>query len=369
MRSRLLALALAALSAPASDGWIPAGPGHAWSFPRDHYSHPGYRNEWWYYSGIVEAEGAPGRRFAYDLTFFRVGLSPRRPVLDSSFAASDLLLAHAACTDLDTGEHRFSEVLYRAVPLLAGFGSPGEPLLAWSLGPPGTGETWQARTEGDGFRVSMGDRGKGISFDLHLAPERPPILEGPGGLSRKSDREGFASLYYSVTRLATRGTLVVGGRSFAVRGESWMDREFGSSALAPDEAGWDWFALRLGDGRDLMLYVLRGRNGVARFAHGTVVDAAGRPRWLGESDFRVRTTRRWKSEATGADYPAGWELEVPSAHLFLRVEPWVPDQENRGVRGPDYWEGAVRAYDAQGGAAGEGFVELVGYGLGNRPPI
>jgi len=373
MPSRLPWLAVALLGAgdggPAVPAWTPAAPGHAWSFPRDHFAHPGYRNEWWYFTGTVEAEGEPGRRFGYQVTFFRVGLAPGRPPGDSAWAARDALMGHAAVTDLSAGGHRFSEVLYRAAPLLAGFGEPPDARLAWSLGPPGTGVPWEARIDGSRFRVTAEDRSRGFALDLELAPARAPVLQGPGGLSRKSDREGYASLYYSLTRLSTRGTLVLDGRAFPVRGESWMDREFGSSQLAPDQAGWDWFALRLRDGRDLMLYLLRGADGRPRFRSGTLVGRDGSPTWLREGEFRVQVLRRWRSPATGAEYPARWAIEVPAAGLSLRVDSAAADQENRGGRGPDYWEGAVDVLGPGGEPAGEGYVELTGYGTGNRPPI
>ncbi|HVP67072.1 MAG TPA: lipocalin-like domain-containing protein [Anaeromyxobacteraceae bacterium] len=368
-RPKAIALLLAAGElAPGDAGFAPALPGHVWSFPRDHFSHPGYRNEWWYFTGTAEAEGEPGRRFGYQVTFFRVGLSAGRPAAGSAWAARDVLMGHAAVTDLATGAHRFSEVLYRAAPILAGFGEPPDPRLAWSLGPPGTGGTWEARVDGDGFHVSAEDRAKGLAIDLALAPERPPVLEGPGGLSRKSDRDGFASLYYSVTRLASRGTLRLDGRTWRVRGESWMDREFGSSQLAPDEVGWDWFAIRLRDGRDLMLYLLRGADGRPRFRSGTVVGRDGRPAWLGPGDFRVAVVKRWRSPG-GAEYPVAWDVEVGSAALSLYVEAAAEDQENRGGRGPVYWEGAVDVFGPAGEPAGEGYAELTGYGNGTRPPI
>jgi len=369
MRSSLPLVLAAALAGQGAQGpsWTAAAPGYPWSFPRDHSSHPGYRNEWWYFTGIVESE-PPGRRFAYQLTFFRVGLVPGTPPFASAWAAGSLLMAHAATTDLESGEHRFSEALYRAAPLLAGFGAPGDPLLADCPGPPGTGGRWEARLEGGRFRLSMQDQRQGMALALDLVADGVPVLEGPGGLSRKSAREGFASLYYSLPRLATRGTLTVDGKEWPVRGVSWMDKEFGSSQLAPDQAGWDWFALRLSDGRDLMLYLLRRRDGTPDLQAGTLVDRSGRPTYLGEGDFRVRATGRWRSPATGAEYPAGWQVEVPAAGISLRVRPWVADQENRGGRGPHYWEGAV---EVQGplGPSGEGFVELTGYGEGNRPPI
>ena len=148
-----------------------------------------------------------------------------------------------------------------------------------------------------------------------------------------------------------------------------MDKEFGSSQLAPDQSGWDWFALRLSDGRDLMLYVLRDKDGGVSFGSGTLVERDGTPRWLAADDLRLRTTGRWRSPATRADYPSGWTVEVPSARLSLRILPEVADQENRGGSAPYYWEGAVKVTGADGAPAGEGFVELTGRGEGNRPPI
>jgi predicted secreted hydrolase len=47
----------------------------------------------------------------------------------------------------------------------------------------------------------------------------------------------------------------------------------------------------------------------------------------------------------------------------------VADQENRGGSAPYYWEGADRVATPDGRPAGEGFVELTGYGAGNRPPL
>jgi len=368
----LSSLALLALLLAADPAWKPAAPGHAWSFPADHWSHPGYRNEWWYFTGILSSPGASGateRRFGYQVTFFRIGVSPVRREGGSAWSATDVLMGHAAVTDLSTGERVFSEVIYRAVPLLAGFGAAPDPLLAWSRGPPGSEARWELRIDEGGFAIEVGDRAKGLALRLRLRPDRLPVLQGPGGVSRKASVDGFASLYYSLTRLSTEGELEMGGEVLPVRGQSWMDKEFGSSQLAPDQAGWDWFALRLADGRDLMLYVLRDKGGGVSFGSGTLVDRDGKPRWLAAEDFRLRSTGRWRSPSTGADYPSGWIVEVPSARLVLRVDPEVADQENRGGSAPHYWEGAVRVKDGDGAPAGEGFVELTGYGEGNRPPI
>ncbi len=370
MHSRIVATALL-LAASADPGWRRAEPDHRWSFPADHRAHPGYRNEWWYFTGTVEATDAPGRRFGFQLTFFRVGLVREAPRLDSAWAASDAVMVHAAVTDVAEGTHRFSEVLWRAVPLLGGFPAAPDPVLAWARAPPGTEGRWELRLDVSGFRLAMRDATGGSALDLVLAPRKPPALQGPNGLSRKSAEEGYASLYVSLTRLETRGTLEVGGRRYAVRGESWMDREIGSSQLAPDQVGWDWWSLRLADGRDLMLYVLRRKDGGASWRNGTIVERDGRVRVLAPEAWSVRALGTWRSEASGATYPSGWEVEVPADGIRLTVTPEVRAAENRStlVPGLGYWEGPVRAVDGRGAPAGEGYVELTGYGERARPPI
>jgi predicted secreted hydrolase len=257
------------------------------------------------------------------------------------------------------------------MPYLGAFAAyPGRP-VAWARAPAGTEGRWTLDLDGDTWLLSVEDRARGLAYRLRARPERPLVFQGPGGLSRKAPEEGFASLYYSFTRLATEGEVSLGGATWKVRGSSWMDREIGSSQLAPEQVGWDWFALRLADGRDLMLYVLRRADGGVSYAKGTLVGADGSVRWLAASEFAVRATARWKSPETRAVYPAAWEIEVPSAGVALRLDPALADQENRGrlAAGVFYWEGAVRVRDRAGNPAGEGYVELTGYGERSRPPI
>jgi predicted secreted hydrolase len=366
----LLAAALSAAGPPASE-WRPVEPGRRWSFPRDHFSHPGYRTEWWYFTGHLEAAGPPAKELGFQFTFFRVGLLPERPAIDSAWAAANLVMGHAAVTDPAEGRHRFSEVLWREAPLLGAFAPfPGRP-LAWSLAPAGSDGRWTLDWTGREFEVAMEDREQGIAYRISLRPEKPLVFHGPDGISRKSDQPGYASLYYSFTRLAVEGTAAVGGRTFAVRGRAWMDHEVASAQLAPDQVGWDWFALQLADGRDLMVYQLRRADGSVSHQSATVVGADGSARWLDAGAVTVRVTRRWRSPASGASYPAGWEIEAPSEGLRLVVEPSLADQENRARRPPGlaYWEGSVRVRDARGGDAGRGYVELTGYAPGSRLPL
>jgi len=131
-------------------GWEQAAADFPWSFPRDYWAHPGFRSEWWYLTGHLESEVAPGVWFGYQFTFFRVGLLPSEPALDSAWCTRSLVMGHAALTDLVRGEHRFSELLYREMPLLAGVGQPGEPRIVWSRGPQGTRDAWELRWNGPG---------------------------------------------------------------------------------------------------------------------------------------------------------------------------------------------------------------------------
>jgi predicted secreted hydrolase len=366
-----VALAGAIAAGAGESSFLAAVPGYRWSFPRDHWKHDGYRNEWWYFTGQLESSDAPRRRLGYQLTFFRVGLLPERPALDSPWTTANLVMVHAAISDLDAGVHLFSEVLWREMPYFAGLAAyPGHP-LAWARAPAGSDGRATLDLAGDAWRMSVADRPRGLALELAARPERPLVFQGPGGFSRKADAEGYASLYYSFTRLATEGSITVQDRTWRVRGTSWMDREVGSSQLAPAQVGWDWFGLHLAGGRDLMLYVLRRTDGTTDFARGTLVEADGAVRWLGAGAFTVRATGRFTSAASGVTYPAGWRVEVPGAGIALDVVPALADQENRSTLagGVVYWEGAVRLRDAAGRDAGEGYVELTGYGKDTRPPI
>lgn len=352
-------------------GFAPVDPDHRWSFPADHRAHPAQRNEWWYFTGIVETAGPEVRRLGYQLTLFRVGLVRDPPPLDSDLAAGAAVMGHAALTDLATGRHVFSEVLWRAAPPLGGF-PPDGPLLAFARAPAGSGGRWSVSlAPGGGFAVAMRDDARGIALDLLLAPEKPLALQGPNGYSRKAAAPGYASLYYSFTRLATAGTVTAGGAPAPVRGTSWMDRERSTAALAPGQVGWDWWSLRLADGRDLMLYALRRPDGTVDWRNGALIGVDGAVTLLAADAWTAEPTGRWESPATGAVYPSGWRVRVPGAGIDLQVRPLVAAAENVSALLPGlaYWEGPVGLVDAAGRAAGEGYVELTGYRRGGRLPL
>jgi predicted secreted hydrolase len=354
-----------------AEAWRRAGPDYEWNFPEDHWARDGYKMEWWYFTGHLRSVDPPVRRFGYQFTFFRVGVLPSRPVLNSEWATKDVIMGHAALTDLDSGQHWFSELIVRATPFLGGFGRYPDPLLVWSVGPPGTSERWQLRWNGDGFDFSMADAVKSMGFSLSTHPGKSLVFQGPGGLSKKGEGAMEASQYYSFTRLATRGTVSVGGQQIAVTGVSWMDKEFGSNQLGKDKSGWDWFSLQLDDGREIMLYLLRSRSGKTDYASGTVVGITGEVRYLGSDDWQLHITREWTSRTTGSSYPAGWTLQIPEFGIIAVITPEVADQENRSrlIADLNYWEGSVSIESTGGERIGQGYAELTGYGERSRPPI
>jgi predicted secreted hydrolase len=346
------------------DEWKIAVPNYAWSFPQDHWARPGYKTEWWYFTGHLESE--QGRKFGYQFTFFRVGLQPQKPPLNSGWAVNNLIMGHASVSDVETGRHFFSEVLYRSTPLLGEFGVYPDTLLAWSRGPVGTPDKWTLSWNGEAFDFGAADVKNGIRFELRTQPKKPLIFQGPNGYSKKGVGESAASQYYSFTRLKTEGSVTVGDETFVVTGESWMDKEFGSNQLDEKQVGWDWFSLQMDDGREVMLYVLRDQTNAVDYARGTIVSAEGKTRYLDREAFEVEVTDRWTSAKTDATYPAGWFVDVDGERL--EIHPEMNNQENLAklVGSLFYWEGAVKVLK-DGKQMGKGYVELTGYGLGSVP--
>ncbi len=350
--------------------WRRADPDYDWSFPRDHWAHEGYKTEWWYFTGQLSTASGEAPRFGYQFTLFKVGVLPEPPPGETSWRASDVLMGHAAITDLETGRHVFSEVVYRVVPMLARFDAPPGPSIGRSIAPAGTDGGWTLDWNGEGFDFEMADEAQDLAFQLSTRPIKPLVFQGPNGYSRKSAAPNHASSYYSMTRLDTQGTISLDDSVHVVSGISWMDKEFSSDPLAEGQIGWDWFSIQLEDGRDLMLFMLRDAEGEVDFSHATVVDAAGRTRFLESDEWTAAPTRHWRSPTTEARYPIGWRLELPGESLFVEVEPLATDQENvsRLVDDLFYWEGAI-IVQSEGRELGRGFLELTGYGDGGRPAL
>jgi len=325
----------------------------AFDFPKDHGPHPDFRSEWWYLTANVASAGA--RRFGLQLTFFRFALSSGPPPKSTSaWSTRQVYMAHFALSDIKSGTFYSAERFERGAVGLAG--ARAAPFRVWL-------HDWtMGSTAADTFPIRLMAENGDNAIDLIVnAGNKPMVLQGDRGLSRKSAEPGNASYYYSFTRLPIAGTVRVDGRDHQVSGLGWLDREWSTSALAADQVGWDWFGLQLDDGQELMYYQLRRDDGGADpLSAGVVVDAGGDTRTLGASDVRLRVTGVWRSPA-GGSYPSGWRLEVPGQGLDLTLTPAIADQEHRGAL--RYWEGAVAVEGTSGAGAvgGRGYVELTGY--------
>lgn len=342
----------AALGSVDSAGFARAYTPRPFEFPADHGPHPAFRNEWWYVTGNLA--DATGRQFGYQLTLFRIALSPELPATDSAWRSNQVYMGHFALTDVVGARHYGFERFSRGALGLAG--AQATPFRVWL-------ENWElASTEPAFFPLRLRAQQGDLALDVTLNTLKPLVAQGDQGLSQKSAEPGNASYYYSFTRLPTQGTVRVAGQTFTVNGASWLDREWSTSALGPDQSGWDWFALQLDDGREVMLYRLRRQDGgVDPFSSGTLVEANGQVQRLRWNEMVLQPLGEWRSPSSGDRYPARWQLRIPAAQLDLTVTPKVADQEMRlSVR---YWEGAVLVNGRAGQheISGQGYLEMTRY--------
>ena len=353
-----------------TEGFAIPQPHPRFTFPRDHGNHPQFKIEWWYVTGHLYADAtptSPARRFGYQATFFRQA-APLTPAASAppspSFGDAHLYLAHMALLDVQTGRFLHQERLNR--------------------------EGWDATSSATTLDVRNGDwslrladpadpspspplllRGglrADATFALTLTPAKPLVIFGEAGVSRKGADPSAASHYLTFTRLRTSGELTLrtdaGTEKLRVTGESWMDHEISSSQLSAGQVGWDWLSIHFTDGRELMLYRLRLRDGTADPASTlTWIDAAGRTT---RAPHTWEVLDRWTSPATGATYPSRLRVTTtdPATNqsVALTLEPLARAQElTGGLGGIPYWEGACRVRDAAGRELGSAYLELTGY--------
>ena len=350
----IASLVLAVLvTLPAAEPWKQATAGYTFAFPRDHASHPDFKIEWWYYTGNLDA--ADGRRFGYQVTFFRIGVD-RAPANPSAWAVRDLYIAHLAVSDVAGGRYRFDERLSRGGPGLAG--ADANRYHVWN-------DDWTAGLDASG-RHAIAARGPRAGVALTLDEGKAPAINGLDGISQKGSQPGNASHYYSLTRMPTRGTIAIDGTTVAVTGTSWMDHEFGTSFLEAGQQGWDWLSLQLDDGRELMMYQLRrGAGSRDPRSSGTIVGRDGRTRHLTERDFSLTPAGRTFKARSGATYPVAWRVAIPSEGVTLDVTTPLPDQELSTDKssGITYWEGLSDVAGSAKGTPirGRGYLEMTGY--------
>ena len=336
-------------------------PGRIFSFPQDHFSHPEFKTEWWYYSGHLYSQEK--KSFGYQLTFFRTGLTRETKHQKSKWSIQDLYFAHLAITDESKKKFEYREKISR--------GSLGEA----GASPYKTGEKtfriwiedWSVEGKGPGMQnhsFKAGDKFFGI--ELMLTPEKNPVIHGQKGISQKAEGEGYASHYYSIPRLKTEGKIFSQNKEVPVQGISWMDHEFGSSQLREYQVGWDWFSIQLDKGVELMFYQIRHKDGkIDPYSSGTIIFPDGTYQHLLMKEFQIEVLNHRRSSKSGAVYPSNWRVNVPGHRINLTISPTVKDQEliTRESTRVTYWEGSVKVDGKyqDDPVKGMGYVELTGY--------
>lgn len=339
-------------------GWRP-------KFPRANAAHPEFRIEWWYITGHLFGED--GARHGFQVTFFR-NAHPQAPgELDApgtTFGLRQLHLAHMALTDTKTGKFLHQERLNRA-----GWDADASTERlhvrngGWSLTEIASDAQGRPR-----FKL-LGGVHADARLELEFTALKAPVVFGEDGVSRKGAGTTAASHYITHTRLGIQGTLALGeAPGNPVTGTAWFDHEISSSQLDDGQTGWDWASLQLDDGREVMAYILRGKDGS--------IDGCSTLAWVGRDGtvthhgpaaFRWEPLDWWTSPATGGRYPISVRITAPDPEagdkpVVFTLRPFVRNQELRGaVGGVPYWEGACQVLDPSGAAVGSAYLELTGY--------
>jgi predicted secreted hydrolase len=337
-----------------SDAFAQATVPGAVEFPRDLGPHEDYQTEWWYYTGNLQT--GDGRDFGYQFTIFRRALQPmsEMPLVEESseWRSNQIYLAHFTISDIDSNEFYTSERLSREGPDLAG--AQTDPYRVWL-------EDWSASEIAPG-KIHIQANIEDVSLDLTLVETIPPVLHGDGGLVEKGPEPGNASYYYSIVQQETSGELSVGDELFEVKGLSWKDHEYSTSALSPGSVGWDWFSLQLDNGIALMLGEIRREDGsIEPASKGSIIKGDGTVQVLNHEDWQLEVLDTWTSPTSGAEYPARWRLRILILDLELEGRPLMANQELNVST--IYWEGASEFSGTLAGdpVTARGYVEMTGY--------
>ena len=316
------------------------------TFPRDRGAHPDFRTEWWYITG----QATSGKRvFGFQLTFFRTRVEGTQ-VMQSKFAAKQLIFAHAAITDVAGKKLWHDQRIARA-----GFGvaTASEQDMNLKL------RDWVLSSRGGSYVAKLA--ATDFIIDLQFAETQAALLQGKQGLSRKGPTEAQASYYYSQPQLATSGSLQIKGQTFEVTGKAWLDHEWSEEILHQSAIGWDWIGMNLDDGSALTAFRLRDKDSNAVWDGGSFRAPRGDPYIFSRGEVIFKPTRTWKSPITQTTYPVEWIVRTPADYYTVRAVMDNQELDSRQSTGAIYWEGLSELIDSNGKRVGSGYLEMTGY--------
>jgi predicted secreted hydrolase len=352
------------MQAQAASAQAPAGPRvltpRALIFPRDHGTHNDTRTEWWYLTG--HAQDATGRRFGFQITFFRSRVDGTQ-TMQSRLAAKQLLFAHAAITDVAGSKLWHDQRIARW---------NGEPPTQRARGVFASEQDtqvvlrdWFMQRQPDGT-TSTQVVGDDIRIELSTSPTQSILLQGENGFSRKGPDAAQASFYISHPQLAVQGTLSLKGQAFEVTGQAWLDHEWSEAVLHPEAVGWDWIGMNLFNGDCLTAFQLRRQDGRPLWTGGSF-RAAGQAQnptgtvRFGADDVQFVPQRFWTSPGTRARYPVEWAITTPTGRYTVKAVIDPQELDSRQSTGTVYWEGLSDLFDSNGQSVGRGYLEMTGY--------
>jgi len=324
------------------NGFAPVIPGRTFAFPADHGPHPQFRVEWWYVTANLTDAG--GAAYGAQWTLFRQAIVAGAE--HEGWANQQIWMGHAAVTRADT--HRYAETFARGG--IGQAGAEASPFRAWI-------DAWEMRgpdvmNAENIAPLELNASGADFSYALRLDADRPLVLQGDTGYSRKSLREQ-ASYYYSQPHYRVKGRLTIDDTPADVTGQAWLDREWSSQPLASDQTGWDWLSLHLNSGDKLMLYRMRQTDG-HHYGSGKWIAPDGKAELLTSAD--IDFAPQAFTEVAGRKIPTTWRIAIPRRGLAIICVPLNP-RSWMGTNFP-YWEGPISLSGSHGGL---GYLEMTGY--------
>ena len=311
-------------------------------FPADHGPHPEFRIEWWYVTANLR--DAAGAAYGAQWTLFRQALQPGTAL--EGWATQQAWMGHAAVTRADT--HRSTETFCARRRRTGRRRGRAVPRLDRRVADARARRIRCEQIAPLELTASAAD----FSYALKLTADRPLVLQGDGGFSKKSEREQ-ASYYYSQPFFRVTGELAIDDKPVDVTGLAWMDREWSSQPLASDQSGWDWFALHFDGGEKLMLYRMRQADG-RHYASGNFIAPDGKATPLVTDEIAM--TAKVTTDIAGRKIPTAWHVAIPRLNLAIDCAPLNP----KSWMGTSfaYWEGPI---SFAGSHRGVGYLELTGY--------
>lgn len=359
-------------------------------FPRDHGSHPAYKQERWQFSGNVATGN--GNQLGYQLTIQRVGLSadsgqipdksakgktPSGNKSRAQWRSTHLFLATLSITDADNDTFYQTEKISRHALGLAGIdivktASTISEILADEKQQHGSFafniDNWKVTSSSDEiFPLNIAVAQDGMELDLTLYPSKDLKLQGDAGLSQMGPEMGNASYYYSINRMKTTGKITIDKLAHHIKGDSWYEHEWGTDITGKGVAGVDHYNLQFSDGRDFTFYRIHDReNQMDSLSRGFMVFPNGNHENVKQTDIEFEVISEWTSPVSHIRYPISWNIRIPKYRLTIHTTPLVKQQEINQSR--TYWEGVVRVAGYQNVSTttlktinGYGHVRLMGY--------